>query len=92
MTIDFAIDMKSDDEASRYCVLLRLNYMLYALCKSYHSNTEAVLFACNSSVWAITTGRLLDSKMGNIIKCLSNKDTTTRYRIGIQTKVPQPFD
>jgi len=29
--------------------LLRLNQMLYyALCLSYHSNTEAVLFACIS--------------------------------------------
>jgi len=32
-------------------------------CLSYHSNTEAVLFACLSSGWAITTGRLLGSKM-----------------------------
>jgi len=30
-----------------------LNEMLYyALCLSYHSNTEAILFACLSSGWA----------------------------------------
>jgi len=40
-------------------VLLRLNQMLYALCLSYHSNTEVVLFACLSSGWATTTSRLL---------------------------------
>jgi len=52
--------------------LLRLNQMLsYALCLLYHSNTEAVLFAYLSSGWATTTGRLLGSKMGNSIKCLS---------------------
>jgi len=33
-------------------ILLRLNQMLYALCLSYHSNTEAVLFARLSSGWA----------------------------------------
>jgi len=50
---------------------LRLNQMLsYALCLSYHSNTEAVLFACLLSGWATTTGRLLDPKMENSIKCL----------------------
>jgi len=39
--------------------LLRLNQMLYsALCLSYHSNTEAVLFTCLSSGWATTTSRL----------------------------------
>jgi len=51
--------------------LLRLNQMLYALFLSYHSITEAVLFARPSSYWVTTTGRLLGSKMGNSIKCLS---------------------
>jgi len=32
---------------------------------------KLVLFACLSSDWATTTGRLLDSKMGNSSKCLS---------------------
>jgi len=51
-------------------LLLRLNQMLHhALCLSYHSNTEAVLFACPSSGWATTTGRLLGSKVRKSIKC-----------------------
>jgi len=38
-------------------LLFRLNQMLYyALCLSYYSNTEAVLFAKLSSGWATTTG------------------------------------
>jgi len=41
------------------------------LCLSFHSNTEAVLFACLLLGWATTTGRLLDHKVGNSIKCLS---------------------
>jgi len=46
--------------------LLRLSYMLYyALCLSYHSNIKAALFACLSSGWATTTGRLLGPKVGN---------------------------
>jgi len=45
--------------------------LYYALCLSYHSNTEAALFACISSGWATTTGRLLGPKMWNSIKCLS---------------------
>jgi len=45
--------------------------LYYALCLSYHSNTEAVLFACHSSRWATTKGRLLGLKVGNSIKCLS---------------------
>jgi len=45
--------------------------LYYALCLSYYSNTEAVLFACLSSGWANTTGRLLGPKVGNSIKCLS---------------------
>jgi len=49
-------------------VLLRLNQMLYALCQSYHSNTETILFACLSSGWATTMGRLLGPKVGNSIK------------------------
>jgi len=52
-------------------VLLRLNQMLYALCLSYHSNTEAILFTCLSSGWTTTTGRLLGPKVGNSFKCLS---------------------
>jgi len=53
-------------------LLFRLNQMLYyALCLSYHSNTESVLLARLSSGWATTTGRLLGSKLGNNIKCLS---------------------
>jgi len=46
-------------------LLLRLNYMLYTLYLSFHSNTEAVIFACLSLGWATTTGRLLGSKMEN---------------------------
>jgi len=38
---------------------------------SYHSNTEAVLFACLSSSWATTTCKLLGPKVGNSFKCLS---------------------
>jgi len=73
-------------------LLLRLNQMLYyALCLSYHSNTEAVLFACLSSGWAITTGTLLGLKAGNSIKCFP-KDTATRYHIGSRTKISQPLD
>jgi len=49
--------------------LLCLNQMLYALCLSYHSNTD-VLFACLSSGWATKTGRMLGPKVGNSIKCL----------------------
>jgi len=45
-----------------------------ALCLSYHSNKEAVLFACLLSGWAATTGRLLSLKVRNSSKCLS-KDT-----------------
>jgi len=57
--------------ASVAVLLFRLNQMLHhALCLSYHSNTQAVLFACLSSGWATTTGRLLDPKVGNSIKCL----------------------
>jgi len=52
-------------------VLLHLNQMLYALCLSYHYNTEAALFACPSSGWTTTTGRLLGPKMRNSIKCHS---------------------
>jgi len=45
---------------------LRLKQMLYyALCLSYHHNTEAVLFACLSSGWATATGRRLGPKVGN---------------------------
>jgi len=44
-------------------LLVRWNQMLYALCLTYHSNTEAVLFACLSSGWATTTGKLLAHKM-----------------------------
>jgi len=39
--------------------------MYYALCLSYHSNTETALFACFSSGWATTMGRLLGPKVGN---------------------------
>jgi len=54
-------------------LLLRLTQMLhYSLCLSYHSNTEAILFACLSSgCMATTTGRLLGPKVENNIKCLS---------------------
>jgi len=45
----------------------------YALCLSFHSNTEAALFACHSSGRVTTTGRLLGSKVGNSIKCLSQE-------------------
>jgi len=46
-----------------------LNWLLTL--STYHSNTEAALFACLSSGWATTTGRLLGTKVGNSIKCLS---------------------
>jgi len=45
--------------------------LYYALCLSYHSNTEAALFAYLSSGWATTADRLLGPKVGNSIKCLS---------------------
>jgi len=64
------INVQYDTQLSAQ-LLLCLNQMLYALGLSYHSNTEAVLFACLSSGWAITTGRLLGFKMGNSIKYLS---------------------
>jgi len=57
----------------------------------YRSNTEAVLFACLSSGWATTTGRLRDPKVGNSIKCLSQEQAMC-YRNGRQTKVSQPID
>jgi len=50
--------------------------MLYfALCPSYHSNTEAVLFACLSLGWQPQRVDCLDThpKVGNSIKCLSHK-------------------
>jgi len=45
--------------------------LYYALCLSYHSITEAALFACLLSDWVTTMGRLLGPKVGNSIKCLS---------------------
>jgi len=45
--------------------------LYYALCLSYHSNTEAVLFPCLSSGWTTTMGRILGSRMGDSIECLS---------------------
>jgi len=50
-------------------VLLRLNQMLYyyALCLSYHSNTESAVLVCLSSGWVTITGRLLGPKVGNTI-------------------------
>jgi len=42
--------------------------LYYALCLSYHSNAEAVLFACLSSGWATITDRLLGLKVGYSIK------------------------
>jgi len=51
--------------------LFRLNDMLYyALCLSDRSNTAAVLFACCSSGWTTTTGRMLGPKVGNSINSL----------------------
>jgi len=53
-------------------LLLRLNQMLpHVLCLSYHFNTEALLFACLSSGWVTTAGRMLGPKVGNSIKCIS---------------------
>jgi len=49
--------------------------MLCALCMSYHSNTEVVLFTCLSSGWITTTGSLLGPKMKNSIKCLSHEQS-----------------
>jgi len=73
------------------CVL-RFNQMLYyALCLSYHSNTEAILFACLSSSWATTTGRLLDTKV-EIALSVFPKDTAMHYHIGSRTRDLQPFD
>jgi len=61
-----------------------MHYMLYMY---YISNGEAVLFACLSSGWATTTGRLLGPKVGNNIISVFSKDTATRYRIGSRIKV-----
>jgi len=55
-------------------LLLHLSWMYYARCLSYHSNIEAALFACFSSGWATTTGRLLGPKVGN-------RDATSEFRI-----------
>jgi len=41
-----------------FCGLLRLNQMLYALCLSYHFNSENVLFACFSLGWVTTMFRV----------------------------------
>jgi len=41
------------------------------LCVCHYSNKETVLFACLSSGWATTIGRLLGPKMENSIKCLA---------------------
>jgi len=50
-------------------IRLHLNQILYyALHLSYYSSTEAVLFACLSSSWATTAGRLPGPKLGNSIK------------------------
>jgi len=56
-------------------LLIRLSQILYALCLSYYSNTEVFLFACLSSGWATTTSSLLGSKVGNNIKCLSQRQS-----------------
>jgi len=56
-------------------VWTRCTMLYYALCLSYHSNTEVVLFVCLSSSWATTTGRLLGPKVGNNIKCFSQGHT-----------------
>jgi len=45
----------------------------YALCLSFHSNTEAVLFARLSSGWAITTGRLLAPRWETALNVFTNK-------------------
>jgi len=58
--------------------ILCLNQMLHAL---YLYNTEAVLFACLSSGWATTMGRLLGSKVGNALSVFP-KNTVTYYCIG----------
>jgi len=55
-------------------------YTYYALCLSCHSKTEAVLFACLSSGWATTTGRLL-VLLWEIALSFS-QGQATRYRIG----------
>jgi len=49
----------------------------YALCLSYHYNTEAALFACLSLGWATTMGKLLGPNVGNSIKCLSQGHSDT---------------
>jgi len=61
--------------------------LYYALCLSYHSNTEAAVFACLSSGWDTTTGRLLGPKVGTALSVFA-KDTATRYRIdeGIESR------
>jgi len=40
---------------STFLMVLHLSQMLYALRLSYHSNTEAILFAYLSSGWSTTT-------------------------------------
>jgi len=44
--------------------------MYYTMCLSYHSNAEAVLFACLLSDWVITMSRLFGPKVGNSIKSI----------------------
>jgi len=76
-----------------YTLCLLYSYILILL---YHSNTEAVLFACLSSGWTNKPCRLLGSKVGNSIKCLSQGYSDTLLHTGLGThlfvKAPRPGD
>jgi len=62
------------------------------LCVCHTTPTQKLpLFACLSSGWATTAGKLLGPKVGNSNNVFP-KDTATRYRIGSRAKVSQPFD
>jgi len=68
--------------------------VLSALCLSYHSNTEAVLFACLSSFRQAGPPQpvdCLDPRWKTPLRVFP-KDRVTRYRSESRTNVSQPFD
>jgi len=69
----------------------RLNQILYALCLSYHSDTEAVLFAHLSSGWATQWVDCLVPWWETALSVFPT-DTATYYRIGSQTKALQSLN
>jgi len=74
-------------------MLLLLNQMLqHALCLSYYSNTEAVLFACLSSGWAIMMSiDCLAPRWKHYIKRLSQGKNVALCHIGNRTEVITAF-